>query len=404
MKYDFTTIMERSGKDAIAVDLVGKAPGFAPSKQKEGFDMIPMWVADMNFATAPSIQEAIIERINHPAFGYFRLREEYYRAIFDWHEKQFGVKSLTKHNIGYQNGVLGGVLSALRVLCSTGDNVLLHSPTYIGFTHALNDNGYNSIHTSLVRDKDGIWRIDFEDMERKIIKHKIHAALFCSPHNPTGRVWERFELEKLMDLYKKYNVYVVSDEIWSDLILDNHKHIPLSSISEDAKMRTISLYSPSKTFNLAGLIGSYHVIYNDYLIDRVNKESLLSRYNECNVLSMYALIGAYSSTGSEWLSELLEVLNDNANYAYKFINDNFSGVSVSKPEGTYMLYLDVSKWCEKNNQTLSEVLTKGSDVGVGWQDGSKFKYPDTIRMNLALPKSQVVKAFDRLDKYVFNLK
>ncbi|MBK5200273.1 MAG: aminotransferase class I/II-fold pyridoxal phosphate-dependent enzyme [Spirochaetaceae bacterium] len=404
MKYDFTTIMERKGKDAIAVDLIGKFPGFAPSKPKEGFDVLPMWVADMNFATAPSIQEAMIERIKHPAFGYFKLRDEYYDSIINWQKKQFGITSLTKENIGYQNGVLGGVISALNVLCSRGDNVLLHSPTYIGFTHALGDNGYNIVHTPLIKDEQGIWRMDFDDMERKIIKNKIHAAIFCSPHNPTGRVWERTELEKVMELYKKHNVYVISDEIWSDLILEGHKHIPLSSINEDAKMRTISMYAPSKTFNLAGLIGSYHVIFNEYLRDRVNKESSISHYNDCNVLSMYALIGAYNSVGSEWLKELLEVLNDNANYAYDFINSNFEGVSLSKPEGTYMIYIDVSGWCKVHNITLAELLKKGSDVGVGWQDGSRFKVPYTIRVNLALPKSEVIKAFHRLDKYVFNSK
>jgi cystathionine beta-lyase len=404
MKYDFTTIMDRRGKDAIAVDLIGKYPGFAPSKPKDGFDVLPMWVADMNFATAPSIQEAMIERIKHPAFGYFKLRDEYYNSIINWQKIHFGITSVKKENIGYHNGVLGGVISALKVLCSPGDNVLLHSPTYIGFTNALKNNGYNIVHTPLKKDAEGIWRMDFEDMERKIIKNKIHSAIFCSPHNPTGRVWEREELEKVMEIYKKHDVYVVCDEIWSDLILEGHKHIPLSSISDDAKMRTITMYAPSKTFNLAGLIGSYHIIYNKYLIDRINKESSLPHYNDCNVLSMYALMGAYNEVGIEWLKELLVVLNDNANYACDFISKNFSGVTLSKPEGTYMLYLDVSTWLKENDLTLVELLKRGNDVGVGWQDGSMFNTPDTIRVNLALPKSQVIEAFDRLDKYVFNQK
>lgn len=404
MKYDFTTIMERKGKDAIAVDFIGKLPGFAPSKPRDGFDVLPMWVADMNFATAPSIQEAMIERIKHPAFGYFKLREEYYDSIINWQKKQFGITSLDKINIGYQNGVLGGVISALNVLCSRGDNVLVHSPTYIGFTNALVGNGYNIVHTPLIKDEQGIWRMDFEDMERKIIRNRIHAAIFCSPHNPTGRVWEKAELEKVMEIYKKHDVYVISDEIWSDLILEGHKHIPLSSINDDAKMRTISMYAPSKTFNLAGLVGSYNVIYNEYLRDRINKESSLSHYNECNVLSMYALIGAYNNVGSEWLKELLDVLSDNINYAYDFINNKFQGVTLSKPEGTYMIYLDVSGWCNEHRMTLEELLKSGCDVGIGWQDGSMFKVPNTIRVNLALPKSQIIEAFNRLDKYVFNVK
>ena len=303
MKYDFTTILERKGKDAIALDAVG-APGSAYGAPKDGFDVIPMWIADMNFPALPTIQEAMIKRIQHPTFGYFMPRQEYFDSIIRWQEAHNGVTGLTAANIGYENGVLGGVATALAVLCSKGDKVLLHSPTYVGFTHTLKDNGYDIIHSPLILDEQGIWRMDFEDMEKKIVEHKIHAAIFCSPHNPCGRVWERWEIEKAMELYKKHDVLVISDEIWSDIILTGYKHIPTQCISEDAKMRTIAMYAPSKTFNLAGLIGSYHIIYNPVLRSRVRKESSLSHYNSMNVLSMYALIGAYTPTGEAWLEEL----------------------------------------------------------------------------------------------------
>ena len=197
MQYDFTSIMDRKGMDALAVD---NPPGLP----KEGFDVIPMWVADMNFPTAPSIPQAIIERAQHTAYGYFQPRKEYYDAIIRWQKERNGVGGLAPEHIGYANGVLGGVISALNVLCSKGDNVLLHSPTYIGFTHSLENNGYHIIHSPLVKDEQGIWRMDFADMERKIADHKIHAAIFCSPHNPCGRVWERRELEQAMAIYKKY--------------------------------------------------------------------------------------------------------------------------------------------------------------------------------------------------------
>ena len=145
--------------------------------------------------------------------------------------------------------------------------------------------------------------MDFEDMEKKIVKNRIHAAVFCSPHNPCGRVWERWEIEKAMELYKKYDVFVISDEIWSDLILEGHKHIPTQSVSEDARNRTVAMYAPSKTFNLAGLVGSYHIIYNTWLRERVLKESSLSHYNAMNVLSMHALVGAYKPEAmSGWMS------------------------------------------------------------------------------------------------------
>lgn len=397
MKYDFTTIMDRHGKDAMAVD-VSPVKG---ARVKEGFDTIPMWVADMNFATVPTVPKTIIERTSHPAYGYFYPRQEYYDSIIRWQESRHGVTGLTKECIGYENGVLGGVVSALNVLCSKGDKVLVHSPVYIGFSSILKNNGYDMIESPLYQDEKGTWRMDFEDMEEKLKKEHIHTAIFCSPHNPCGRVWERWELERAMELFKKYNVMVVADEIWSDLVLKGHCHIPTQSISEDAKMRTVAFYAPSKTFNLAGLIGSYHIIFNSYLRDRIRKESSLSHYNSMNVLSMYALIGAYQPEGQEWVDELRQVLTENVEYAYSFVKEHFQGVTTAKPEGTYMLLLDCTEWCKEHGKTLDELLKAGVSVGVMWQDARPFSSPCGIRMNLALPKSRVEEAMRRLEEYVF---
>ena len=359
MKYDFTSILDRNGKDAIAVEHI-PIPG---AQVKEGFDRIPMWVADMNFPTVPTVVEAMMERVQHPAYGYFDPSEEYYASIIRWQEKRNGVTGLKPEHIGYENGVLGGVISALNVMCSKGDNVLLHSPTYIGFTMSLENNGYHIVHSPLIKDENGVWRMDFEDMEKKIVKNRIHAAVFCSPHNPCGRVWERWEIEKAMELYKKYDVFVISDEIWSDLILEGHKHIPTQSVSEDARNRTVAMYAPSKTFNLAGLVGSYHIIYNTWLRERVLKESSLSHYNAMNVLSMHALVGAYKPEGYEWLDELRQVLTGNVEFACRYIQDHFDGIEVSKPEGTYMLFLDCTKWCEKHGKTIDELLWRSESSG-----------------------------------------
>ena len=395
MKYDFTTIMDRRGMDAIAVDRPPRAPSVP------GFDLIPMWIADMNFATVPTVVDSMIRRARHPAFGYFSLREEYYNGIQRWHKTHHHV-DLKPEYITYANGVLGGVVSALNVLCSKGDNVLVHSPTYVGFTHALGDNGYNIVHTPLQKDSDGVWRMDYEDMEEKIVQNKIHAAILCSPHNPCGRVWERWELERAMELFKKHDVYVISDEIWSDLILEGYKHIPTQAVSEDAKMRTVAMYAPSKTFNLAGLVGSYSVIYNSWLRDRVQKEAELSHYNEPNVMSMYALIGAYQDEGYEWLAELRQVLTANVDFACRYIAGHFEGVKVSRPQGTYMLFVDCTDWCAAHGKTIADVLEAAWAVGVAFQDGRAFHGPCHVRINLALPMERVEEAFRRLDKYVFN--
>lgn len=397
MKYDFTTIMDRAGKDSVAVDVIP----FQGAEVKEGFSKIPMWVADMNYAAAPSVVKAVAKRLEHPAFGYFNPSEEYYASIIRWQRERNGVEGIEPEHIGYENGVLGGVAAAVQAFTAPGEAVLLHAPTYVGFTHTLEDNGRKIILSDLKQDDEGVWRMDYEDMDRKLKEYKIHFAVFCSPHNPCGRVWTREEIEKAMEIYKANNCVVVSDEIWSDLTLNGHKHIPTQTISEDARQRVIALYAPSKTFNLAGLIGSYHIIYNKYLRDRMCRQAELSHYNSMNVLSMHALIGAYGPEGAEWVDELREVLAANVNYAYDYITENFDGVELSKPEGTYMLYLDCSKWCEAKGKTLDELIRSGIERGVIWQDGRHFNKPNTIRMNLAVPHSLVIEAMERLKKYVF---
>ena len=202
MTYDFTSIMDRHGKDSIAVDGLGQL-GFSPDPPKEGFDVIPMWIADMNFPTVPTVPEAIIERAKHPAYGYFSPTDEYFDAIIRWQSTRNGVTGLTREAIGYENGVLGGVISALTAFAAPGDAVLLHSPTYIGFTMSIENNGYRIVHSPLTRDADGVWRMDFDDMDRKIKENNIHVAVFCSPHNPCGRVWERWEIEQAMEVYRR---------------------------------------------------------------------------------------------------------------------------------------------------------------------------------------------------------
>ena len=401
MKYDFTTVLQRKGHDALAVDVVGKPGSPIPVAPKAGFDAIPMWVADMNFPVVPTVQEEMAKRLQHPTFGYFEPREEYYDSIIRWQRSHNGVTELRKEHIGYQNGVLGGVASALEVFCSRGDKILVHSPTYIGFTNTLTNNGYQIVHSPLVPDEQGVWRMDFEDMERLLRQEHIHAAVFCSPHNPTGRVWERWEVEQVMELFRKYDVMVVSDEIWSDILLEGYTHVPTQSVSEDAKRRTIALYAPSKTFNLAGLVGSYHIIYDSLLRDRMEKQMSLSHYNTMNVMSMHALIGAYKPEGYQWVEELRQVITANVDFAVAYIRSHFEGVSVTRPQGTYMLFLDCTKWCAEHGKTLDDVLRAGWEVGVCWQDGRPFHGECHIRMNLALPMSRVQEAFQRLDYHVF---
>lgn len=396
MKYDFETAVDRFGKDSISANIIPW--NVTPD---EGFSRIPMWCADMSFVAAPPVMKAINKRLEFQSFGYFELSDEYFDSIISWQSRRNGVQGLMKEHIGYENGVLGGVSSAIQALSAPGDKILLHSPTYIGFTRVLNDIGRTAVHSPLVRDEHGIWRMDYADMDRKIKENGIHLAIFCSPHNPCGRVWEREEIEKAMEVFAANHCVVISDEIWSDIVMPGYKHIPTQSVSDDAKTRTVAFYAPSKTFSLAGLIGSYHIIYNPYLRDRVTRQGELSHYNDCNVLSMHALIGAYSAEGEEWANEMISVIDENFAYACDFIGKNFPGVQVMRPQGTYMLFLDCGEWLAAHDSTLRELEYRGVRAGVIWQNGEDFFGKNSIRINLALPKALLAEALERLKKYAF---
>jgi cystathionine beta-lyase len=400
MGFCFETVIDRAGHDSLAIDGLGHGD-WAPAAPKEGFDVIPMWVADMGFATAPAVTEAMERRLAHPIFGYFEQPDAYFDAIASWHERRNGVTGMAREHIGYENGVLGGVMSALAVLCSQGDKVLVHSPCYIGFTGAVGGAGYELVHSPLYLDESGVWRMDFEDMERRIVEGKIHVAIFCSPHNPCGRVWEREEIERAMEVFERHDVWVISDEIWSDLVFGPRPHTPTQSVSKWAREHTVAFYAPSKTFNLAGLVGSYHVIYNAWLRDRVERAGALGHYNSQNVLAMHALIGGYSAEGEAWVDELRGVLAKNVRTVCDHVNACWPGVVVSPAEGTYVLLLDCETWCEEHGVSNDDVVRRAWDVGVAWHDGRLFGCPWCVRLNIALPPVQIEEALARLDRHVF---
>ena len=398
MEFDFTTVLDRRGKDALAVDVIP----FPDVTVEDGLRPIPMWVADMSFKTAPSIVEAVKTRLDHPNFGYFMLPDSYFDAIRRWQQTRHGVEGLEKEHIGYENGVLGGVSAAIRSLTNEGDPILVHSPTYIGFLHVLHDLGRKVVTSPLTRDENGVWRMDYADMAKKIEENGVKLVIFCSPHNPCGRVWTREEIERAMDVYREHGCTVISDEIWADLTFADHRHIPTQSVNADAKNRTIAFYAPSKTFSLAGLIGSYHIIYNEDLRKTVTACGAATYYNSCNVLSMHALLGAYSPEGARWLDELRTVLYQNLRYVKDYMETHFKGVSMFLPEGTYMLFLNCREWCESHGVSMDELLKRGVRAGVIWQRGADFGDPDCIRLNVALPFSLVEEAMERLRTRVFT--
>ena len=396
MKYDFTTFLSRVGHDAIAYDGLG-LDGF-PKRPDDAYSPISMWVADMNFVCYPGITEGIKARLEYPSFGYFMIPSKYYQAIAWWHYNQFGVKGLKQEHLLYVGGVLGGVVAVLKTFLKEGACVLTHSPTYIGFIHAVKDAGYKLITTPLTIEN-GKYQMDLADMEAKIIAHDIKVMILCNPHNPSGKAWEKEELASICELCKKHEVIIISDEIWADINLNGKKHIPTSSVSSDARMRTISLYAPTKTFNLASLTGAYMVIYNPVFKKMINEYLECTCLNSPHLLSVYALINAYTVGGAEWVGELNSVLSNNVTLLDEFLK-GYPELKYLMPEATYMFYIDFSKYCEVHNISFQSLLDKGQEVGVIWQDGRPFGWNQAIRINVASPTKELEVAIKRLKELV----
>ena len=392
MKYDFDKVVDRHGTNCLKYD-------FAIERGKPA-DILPLWVADMDFQTAPAILERLEETVKHGIFGYSDGKEGYFAAVQNWYRERFGWETKPEWLVKTP-GVVFALAAAVRAYTKEGDGVLLQQPVYYPFSEVITDNGRKIVNSPL-KITDGYYTMDFDDLETKIVENKVKLFLLCSPHNPVGRVWSEEELRRVGEICLRHGVLVVSDEIHSDFTREGHPHTVFAKLGAEFEQNCLICTAPSKTFNLAGLIGSYHIIYSKWLRDRVDKESSLCHYNEINVLSMHALIGAYKPEGYEWVDELCQVLTANVDFACDFIARRFEGVEVSRPQGTYMLFLDCTRWCEAHGKSIEALQRAGWDVGVAWQDGRPFHGPCHIRMNLALPLSRVQEAFRRLDEYVFN--
>lgn len=354
-------------------------------------DVIPMWVADMDFETAPSVIEALRERIEHPILGYSVLSERYVNAIANWQKTNYGTEGVKEEHILYQNSVLGGLCSAISVYTQPGDYIITGQATYVGFQGSISNLGRKVAFSPLVKDENGIYRMDFEDLEKQIVEKCIPMMIFCSPHNPTGRVWEKWEIEKVVEICDRHNVFLFSDEIWADFIIEpGLKHIPTQSVSERAKQISIAAYAPSKTFNLAGLIGSYTICYNPVINERIRKQGESTHYNNANILSLAACTGAYEG-GAEYVAELREYIRKNQQYMCDFFATR-KGVDAYMPQGTYLLWVDVAG-CGMDMDT---VMRKMSAVGVIVNDGRPFQGPTHLRFNVACPHDSVVEACRRL--------
>lgn len=382
--YNFDQKLDQRG-----FDVKWDAPRYPVAQDKP---LIPMWVADMDFAVPDCVLDAIRTRLEHPAFGYCDDPDpRFARSIVRWMEERRGVTDVTPELIRYQNSALGGVVAAIKTLTQPGDPVLVHLPNYNGFTHALSDADRRLVGSPMVRGEDGVFRMDFADMERKIQEEHIQCLLFCAPHNPTGRVWTREETEQMCALCARYGVSIISDEVWADFVYAPARHVPTAQVSQYAHEHTITIGGASKTFNLAGLHTSYSIVYSDELRARFHKRSAESNCNDPNTLSVAALIGAYTQ-GEAYVDELTAYIRQNMELVHDFIRREIPAVKSSLPQGTYTMWLDFTaagRTQEENIRRLGEqglVLSPGGDYhGEGW-----------FRMNVACPREQVERALQAL--------
>ena len=389
-KYDFSNVIDRKNTDSLKYD-------FATERNFPS-DILPYWVADMDFKTAPSIIDALKERCEHGIFGYTGLKSDYINIVKEWFEDHFNF-SIKDEWLVITPGVVFAICNAIRSLTEIGDSIIIQQPVYYPFATSIKNNDRNLIVNSLIY-KDGAYSINFEDFEEKIIKNSVKLFILCNPHNPVGRVWTKEELIKLGDICVKHNVLVVSDEIHCDFVRKGYSHIPFATLKEEFNNIAITCTSPSKTFNLAGLQVSNIFISNEKLRKKFKKEIHKIGYDEPNTLGLIACKAAYKE-GNEWLEELKEYLEMNILKTQNFLKEYLPQIKLINPEGTYLLWLDFSALGlsddELNKLIIHKAnlwLDKGSMFG---EEGLGFQ-----RINIACPWSLLETALINLQKVFAN--
>lgn len=384
MNYDFDTVTDRKNTNAIKYDLA--------KKRGKPEDAVSLWVADMDFPTAPCIQKAVAEKAAHGIWGYSRPDNRYYDALKKWYKE--------RHNFEVQNewvvntpGVCFALATAIKAFTKEDESVLIQKPVYYPFFNIINSLQRKVVNSSLIL-KNNHYEIDFDDFERKIVQENVKMFILCSPHNPGGRVWTKQELQKISEICLAHNVLVVSDEIHSDITFGSNVHTVYGSLSEQALKNSIICTAPSKSFNLAGLQFSNIFIADEKLRKAFSEELDKTGYDEPSVFGIVAATAAYSE-GADWFDSVKSYIWENILFAKKYIEENASQIKVLVPEGTYLLWLDFSKTGLSDSEINDRVLNKakvwldsGSMFG---KEGEKFQ-----RINCATPRIILEDALKRI--------
>ena len=384
MKYNFDKEINRENTNCVKYDLKDRV--FKTKK-----NIIPMWVADMDLATPEFIRNAVKERADHEIYGYSYRPETYYNAIANWLETRHNWK-INPRNIAFSPGVVPGLALSVMAFSNMGDNIIVQPPVYFPFFTTIKENGRQVNENNLINTND-YYTIDFEDLKKKI-NARTSMIIISNPHNPIGRAWKREELKELGEICIKNDIIIVSDEIHSDLVFAQHKHVPMASISEEIADRTISFMAPSKTFNMAGLSSSFAIITNRKLKKIYN--SYLENYhlNLGNIFGNVATEAAYTN-GANWVDQMKDYIEANIDFAHKFISENIPQISFVKPEATYLLWLNFTK-LKMNDAELNDFLV--NKAGIGLNTGSVFgkNASGYMRMNLACTRKTLETALNQL--------
>ncbi len=386
MVYDFDTVIDRMGTSSSKWSYAKKMCGYD--------DVLPMWVADMDFACAPEIVAAIKERAAHPIYGYTSRTDGYYNGMINWMAKRNGWKGVQREWILSSPGVVPGFNYSIQAYSHPGDKVIIQPPVYYPFRNAILNNGRQVVDNPL-KIVDGYYQMDYEDLEKKI-DARTKMLIFCSPHNPVGRVWKRDELKLMAEICERKDIVIVSDEIHSDLILGKIKHTCTATVSPDALQRTVTLTAPNKTFNIAGLQNADAIIPNKKLRDAFFTVTQNNSVSNPNIFGMVAQEAAYAK-GEPWLEECLTYLKGNLKFFEDYVKKNMPQLKVYPLEGTYLAWVDCSALGMDDKVLHTWMLEKAKlwlDDGVMFgAEGSLY-----MRFNIATPRAILKDGLDRLAK------
>lgn len=385
MEYDFSRPTDRRGTDSYKWDSAPEA------------DIIPLWVADMDFETFPGITEALQRRVAHGIFGYTRVPEAYYEAVCRWFKKRHGWH-INREDIIYTSGVVPAVSAVIKALTLPGDQVIVQGPVYNCFFSSIRNNGCETVSNSLIYNKEELrYEIDFDDLERKLAHERARLMLICNPHNPGGRVWTRDELTRVAELCHKYGVRVVSDEIHCELTLYDNEYVPFGSLPDELSRDSITCCSPSKAFNTAGLQIANIVCRDAEVRNRIDRAININEVCDVNPFGVIALQAAYSDEGYEWLTQLRKYISAN----YDLLRERFARelpkCKVMRMEGTYLAWIDCSE-LHISSDEIEEMLMHENKVWVNagsmyGTEGAAF-----IRINMACTSELLNEGITRIVK------